>query len=103
MLYPTFLSVQGYSKKLLKEYYEEYSKFLSEIEIKNTIGYILSMINSIIEQNKEGSFVVALKWLTTVIELSKEKCIEFSKQIGPVDAMSVLFGAVQKNQIILLV
>ena len=97
MLYPNFLSVNGYSKKLLKEYHEEYSNFLNEIEIKKTIGYILSMINSILEQNKEGSFLVAIKWLTTIDELSKEKCIEFSKQIGPVDAMSVLFGAVQKK------
>jgi len=99
MLYSKHLSVQGYCKALLKEYYEDYRDFLSEEEIKKTIGYIINMVKYIIDQNQGESLDVALAWLSKIDHVTKEECIETSKQIGPTNAMSVLFSAAQKPPI----
>lgn len=96
MKYPKYYNAQSYCRKILEEYKQEYFNLTSE-EMKYTIGYIVSKISSIIEQTKEECLSKAIEWLAKIEQLTKEQCLDYSKWIAPVDAMSVLFGAIYNS------
>ena len=98
ILYPKHCSAYGYCRALAIQYKQEYINVLEEEAIVKSIGYIVDTIGLVIEQNNKELFIKASKYLFSLDQISKEEFLEIIKEIGPSEAMGVLFWATQKSE-----
>ena len=100
MLYPKHFSAYGYCEGLITQYKQEYVNFIEEEVIDKSIGFIINRIRFIIEQNENDKelFIKTIKYLSCLDQISKEKFLEIIKEIGPPEAVGILFWATQKSE-----
>lgn len=100
MLYPKHYSAYGYCEELITQYKQKYINFLEEEIIDKSIGFIINRIRLIIEQNKNNKelFIKTIIYLSCLDQISKEKFLETIKEIGPPEAVGILFWAAQKSE-----